>query len=80
MNILVFALAVIGVLSIVFFSWVGWEVHKEEQAEKIRKANEPEYTPEEEFYASLLQTKSDLDADAFNARKAMLDEALRHRE
>ena len=80
MNILVLALAFIGVLSLVFFVWAGWELYKAEQTEKVRKANEPEYTPEEEFYASLLQTKSDLDADAFNARKSMLDEALRHRE
>lgn len=80
MNILVLALAFIGVLSIIFFIWVGWEVHKEEQSEKNRQANEPVYTSEEELYAALLQTKSDLDAEAFNARKAMLDEVLRHRE
>ena len=78
MNILVLVLAVIGALSTIFFVWVGWEVHKEEQAEKVRKANEPVYTPEEEFYASLLQQKSDLDADAFATQKAMLDEILRH--
>ncbi len=80
MSIVVFTLAFVGVLSIIFFIWVGWEVHKEEQAEKIRKGNEPVYTEEEEFYANLLQIKSDLDIDAFSARKAMLDEALRYRE
>lgn len=78
MNALVLVLAVIGALSTIFFIWVGWEVHKEEQAEKVRKANEPVYTPEEEFYASLLQQKSDLDADAFATQKAMVDEFLRH--
>lgn len=40
--------------------------------------NEPEYTEEEQFYASLLQQKVDLDADAFATRKAMMDEFLRH--
>ncbi|GGC97846.1 hypothetical protein [Enterococcus wangshanyuanii] len=41
--------------------------------------NEPEYTEEEQFYASLLQQKSDLDADAFATRRAMMDEFLRHK-
>lgn len=76
--VLVLALAFIGILSIIFFIWVGWEAHKEEQAEKVRQANGPVYTPEEQFYASLLQQKSDLDSDAFATQKAMLDEFLRY--
>ena len=43
------------------------------------KTKKTEYTEEEEFYATLLQMKSDLDADAFRTRKAMLDEVLKHR-
>ena len=78
MNLLILALAFVGVLSIIFFIWASYEIYKDEQAEKVRKANEPVYTPEEEFYASLLQQKSDLDADAFATQKAMLDEFLRH--
>ena len=79
METLILALAFVGILSIIFFIWASYEIYKDEQAEKVRKANEPVYTPEEKFYASLLQQKSDLDADAFSTRKAMLDEVLKHR-
>lgn len=72
--------AVFGMISIIFFIWLSWAIYKDEKEAKIHKANEPEYTKEEQFYASLLQQKSNLDADAFATRKAMLDEALRHRE
>lgn len=77
MNWIILTLAFIGVISIIFFASLFWEIHKDEKAEK---ASELVYTPEEQFYASLLQTKTDLDAGAFATRKAMIDEALRHKK
>lgn len=43
------------------------------------KTNKTEYTEEEEFYATLLQMKSDLDAEAFEASRDMLNEVFRHK-
>ncbi len=42
------------------------------------KTKKKEYTEEEEFYATLLQMKSDLDAEAFEASRDMLNEVFRH--
>ena len=42
------------------------------------KTKKTEYTEEEEFYATLLQMKSDLDAEAFEASRDMLNEVFRH--
>lgn len=43
------------------------------------KTKKTEYTEEEEFYATLLQIKSDLDAEAFEASRDMLNEVFRHK-
>lgn len=80
MNWIILALAFVGIISLCFFAWLGWEMRQIDKEAQNKKAQEPVYTPEEEFYAHLLQQKSDLDADAFAARKAMLDEALRYKQ
>ena len=43
------------------------------------KTKKTEYTEEEEFYTTLLQIKSDLDAEAFEASRDMLNEVSRHK-
>ncbi|MBP1046210.1 hypothetical protein I6N96_07930 [Enterococcus sp. BWM-S5] len=70
-TIIFYFLAGIGALSLVFIAWVLF-------SEPANQSVEPEYTEEEQFYASLLQQKSDLDADAFATSKAMMDEFFRH--
>lgn len=69
LTVILYALAAIGALTIGLFLYLEFSEPVEKPAE---------YTEEEQFYASLLQQKVDLDADAFATQKAMMDEFLKH--
>lgn len=69
LDIALYVLAGIGVLTIVLFGWIVFSNPKTEVTEK-----EPEYTEEEKLYAELLLMKHDIDADAFATKKQMMEE------
>ena len=80
-HIIGFALLALGVMSfaLIILCYLDEQNIRKSSAQRyFRQNQEPTYTEEERFYADLLLKKNELDADAFQTRKDMFDEALKH--
>ena len=71
-------LLALGLVSLVLVFWYYLDERNTQARKYYRQNQESNYTEEEQFYANLLLKKNELDADAFQTRKDMFDEALKH--